>query len=401
MFKAMKICYIAPTEIIPSTNGGAIHTLELARNIVLKGHEVHIVAKYDNGVDEEKVQGVHIHRVRSSQKKLIGYPSALTNSVRKTSDIIKKYDIDILHERMTLPGGVGAISSKLYNVPCLLEINGPVLEEHIALGNIPNHYHRFLLKRWRDRVLPVYGAYYVQTQSLKNIVSDWGLNNIEIHVIPNGVDITRFHPEINGNEILEKYQLAEKNVITFIGSLREWHGITLLLSSIPKVLSAYPDAKFMIIGSGPQQPEIEKKIIELNLQDNVLLIGAVPYRDIPKYIASSTICIAPFQPSMLGTMKKYGLYFSPIKLFEYMACGKPIITTSVGEVNNLFEDKKDAYLIRPDEKELVDAVIDLLQNKSLREQLGQKAREKVKNYTWERTTEKVIGAYQSLLKNYL
>jgi glycosyltransferase involved in cell wall biosynthesis len=393
----MKICYIAPTEIIPSTNGGAIHTLELARNMVSKGHEVHVVAKYNKGVDEEKVQGVHVHRVRSSQKRLIGYPSALTSSVRKTTDIIKKYDIDILHERMTLPGGVGAIASKLYNVPSLLEVNGPVLEEHIALGNIPSHYHRFLLKRWRSRVLPIYGAYYVQTQSLKNIVSDWGLDNKEIHVIPNGVDITRFHPEINGDEILEKYQLVGKNVITFIGSLREWHGITLLIRSIPKILKSSPDTKFMIIGSGPQQYEIERKITELNLQDNVLLIGAVPYQDIPKFIASSTICIAPFQPSKLGTMKKYGLYFSPIKLFEYMACAKPIITTSVGEVNNLFEDKKDAYLIRPDKIELADAVIDLLENKSLRKQLGQKAREKVKNYTWERSTEKVIGAYRSLL----
>jgi glycosyltransferase involved in cell wall biosynthesis len=396
MFRPMKICYVAPSEDVPSNYAGAIHTFEIAKNLVSEGHEVHIVAKFTGGEKEEKIEGVNIHRVYSTKKRIFGYPSTLVNSVRITSDIIKKYDIEIIHERMTLPGGVGAITSKLFNIPCLLEVNGPVLEEHIALGNIPNHSHRRILKWWRSQVLPIYGAYYVQTRSLREIMMDWGLSDKKVHVIPNGVDINRFHPDINGMEILHKYQLDGKNIVTFIGTSREWHGVTLLISSIPKILQEYPDTKFMIIGTGPEQPAIEKMVSDLNLQRDVLLLGTVPYRDIPKFISASTICVAPFQPSKLDTMKKYGLYFSPIKLFEYMACGKPIITTRVGEVNNLFEDRKDAYLIEPRKQELADAAIHLLGDEQMRDQLGKMAREKVKEYTWENTTSGVMGAYQTL-----
>ncbi len=395
----MKICYIVSSENIPSTHAGAIHTFELARNLVSFGHEVHVVAKYDGGPTEERLDGVYIHRVKVPEGRYIGYPFALTLFVFKAIDIVKRYDIDILHERMCLPGGVGAIVSKLLDIPCVLEVNGPVLEEHIALGNIPNHYYRSILKRWRTQILPRFGAFYTQTHSLKKIIVGWGIDEKKVYVIPNGVDINRFNPSLNGEEILDKYQLTGKNIITFIGSYREWHGIDLLIRAIPNILTKYPNTKVMIIGSGPEQNKIEDRITELNLNNDVIILGAIPYQDIPECIACATICVAPFQPDMLGTTQQFGFYFSPLKLFEYMACGKPIITTAVGEICNLLEDKKDAILISPDENNVAQAVITLLGDQSMRERLGRAAREKVARYTWENTTKGVLDVYRSLLES--
>ena len=165
----------------------------------------------------------------------------------------------------------------------------------------------------------------------------------------------------------------------FVGSFMQWHGV----QDIIQIAKNIPEAMFILIGAGPLYEEIN---IQSNELTNVILTG--PINNVPKYLANSDITIAPFNTNRFTKLEDYGFWWCPVKLYEYMASGKPIVSYNFNEVRNIIKDS--GLLAEPDNiKDFEEKINLLLKDKKLRETLGKKARKIALDYSWKKRAEKL------------
>ena len=232
----------------------------------------------------------------------------------------------------------------------------------------------------------------VVSQALKNDLLKLGIPEKKVLVNPNGVDTIKFNPEIAKSKkckkLRQKLGVNENEIlIGFSGTFGLWHGIPQLTEAIDKILreKLSENIHFLLIGNGSLRQVSESKIGQYK---EVTFIGEVPYTNIQYYLAICNILVSPHCPQIDG--KEF--FGSPTKLFEYMAMGKGIVASKLGQIGKILENEKTAILVKPgDVDELINEILRLASDKTLRERLGRKAREEVvKNYTWKRNTQKLI-----------
>jgi glycosyltransferase involved in cell wall biosynthesis len=123
----------------------------------------------------------------------------------------------------------------------------------------------------------------------------------------------------------------------------------------------------------------------------------IPYKEVPSYLNAADILVAPYNPAVYAETRKFGFFYSPIKLFEYMACGKPIVTSSCGRIPSIIRDKETGCLFEPGNiDDLAEAILFFLKNHEMSRQIGVNARTEVENkYSWKSVTKKI----DRILKN--
>ena len=215
-------------------------------------------------------------------------------------------------------------------------------------------------------------------------------------VNPNGVDTERLNPDIDGSEISKRCKFNGRIVVGFIGTFGKWHGADFLASAVKFIVEQNPNIRFLFVGDGLTMPEAKNIIKKDNLEEFVVLTGIVPQEDAPKYLAACDILASPHLPMEDGSE----FFGSPTKLFEYMAMGKGIVASDLGQISEVLKDNVNAVLVEPGNKnELIEGILKLAANKTLREKLGKKAREDViANYTWQKNVERVIRACEELIE---
>jgi glycosyltransferase involved in cell wall biosynthesis len=179
-------------------------------------------------------------------------------------------------------------------------------------------------------------------------------------------------------------------VVGFSGTFGLWHGIPTLARALPRIVAARPTVHWLLIGDGPLRPLVDNAIREHHVEERVSLPGLVPHAEMPGYLAACDIVISPHAKQADG-----GEFFgSPTKLFEYMAAGRPIVASGVGQIANVLEDERSALLVPPDDTDaLCDAILRLVDDACLRSRLGQTARvAAVERHTWRQNAERVLAA---------
>jgi glycosyltransferase involved in cell wall biosynthesis len=217
------------------------------------------------------------------------------------------------------------------------------------------------------------------------IVNDFNVPFSKVRVIPNGVDINKFHPELPGNEIRNKYKLSRKFVVGFIGSFKPWHGVDKILSMAESLKQIDESIVFLVVGGGDQLKDLYSVVEEKQLS-NLILTGYVNHDRIPYYLAAMDVVISPH------VYKKGRFHGSPLKLFEYMAMAKPIIAAPIGQIRDIFEDGVSGRLIPSDNIDFwVEEILKMYNNHNYRQQFGLKARARVtENYTWNINANNVV-----------
>ena len=180
----------------------------------------------------------------------------------------------------------------------------------------------------------------------------------------------------------------ENKYVCFVGKLAPWQGVEYLVQAAPIVLKKIQEARFLIVGDGMMQNELVDMVKKLGLQDKFVFIGSVPFEDVPKYINASDVCVAPF--SGIERNVKYG--FSAIKLYEYMACAIPFVTTSVCGITEDIVNNQTGLVVDVDNPEyLAESIIFLLIEKEIRNKMGENGRKYVlEGHSWENTARKVV-----------
>lgn len=372
-------------------DGSMVHRWELARNLANLGCEVHIICNTD--IIPERV---HIHLLPKKSK--IGY-------IMQLLKLVMEHRFDIIYTRNILRGTVGILIRMVWKSKLVFEVNGISLDERKLMGGQPTTggkgpgsiqikflgYLSNIVSRKADAVIAV-------TQGIKDHLIDYGVNENRIRVIENGANIELFKPIKDDNAlkgIKNRLHINDnESVVMFVGNLAPWQGIEYLLHAVPLIVEENPKTKFLIVGDGIMKNKLESLTKELNIKRSVIFTGSIPYESVPEYMNLSDICVAPFIRT-----RNESIGLSPLKIYEYLACGKPVVASDIRGVGTLLEGSNSGIPVIPDAHgELAGAIIKLLNDGQLREQMGNNGRELVvNNYSWETTAKKTIEVFENIL----
>jgi glycosyltransferase involved in cell wall biosynthesis len=165
-----------------------------------------------------------------------------------------------------------------------------------------------------------------------------------------------------------------------------------------RVLSRDPEAFFLFVGAGPRWEDTRLLARQLGIEGAVLFTGAVAYDEMPSYLRTACVGVAPYQPSRLGQMK-LGFYWSPLKIFEYMATGLPVVSLDVPPLAEVVRPEKEGFLVAEgDEEGLAAAIARLLGDPARARSMGEAGRERVvAHFSWQRHCERLESILMDLV----
>ncbi len=209
----------------------------------------------------------------------------------------------------------------------------------------------------------------------------------EYLIIPNGVDINHF--SLDGPK--RKEFIDGKVNILFVGRLEQRKGLGHLINACAKIKQRFPNFRLIVVGPGTVlRFKYERAVTELGLANNVVFTGFVPSSELPSYYRTADIFCAPATGG-----ESFG-----IVLLEAMACGKPVIATRIEGYVNVLTDREEGLLVPPrNDDSLAHALLTLLEDKHLRQQMGTRGRNKAEKYSWANIARQVMECYINLLKS--
>jgi glycosyltransferase involved in cell wall biosynthesis len=203
---------------------------------------------------------------------------------------------------------------------------------------------------------------------------------------------------VDGKPIRRKWGLVGKSVIGFIGTFGPWHGAEVLVEAIGRLFQGHPHyrehTRVLLIGDGARLPPARARIAALGLGDVCLCTGLVPQQEGPGHLAACDILAAPHVSNPDGSP----FFGSPTKLFEYMAMGKGIVASDLGQIGEVLEHDHTAWLVRPGCAESLASGLKLLLDDSVRRsRLGAAARQTaVACHSWRSHTERIVQALEGV-----
>lgn len=269
-------------------------------------------------------------------------------------------------------------SARASNVPGLLEVNAPLIEEQAQHRGLVN---RSEAEQVAERVFGAASALLAVSQQVAAYLkrSPWAQGRV--HVISNGVNPLRFP------EILKPSYPAPPGTFTvgFVGSLKPWHGLPGLVEAFALLHQRVPMSRLLIVGDGPERADVEADLAARGLARVAHFTGAVDPGDIPGLLASMEVAVAPYPE-----LREF--YFSPLKVYEYMAAGRPVVASGIGQIAELIDDGVNGLLCPPgDANALAERLKQLQGEPELRIRLGQAAREAMlRNHTWDSVVQRIL-----------
>ena len=378
----MKILYIT-LEDLSLHKGSVIHIKEIIAGFRKRGHQVGLIGSSCNRSENadyfynlKNTDHFFLKWLKNRKQPL--FISSITLFLYLLR-VLARYDLIYARDFHTVI--ISLISRFIYGKKLIFEINGIAHEEQRLKGDtILNRIFVFLIKN-AERVASNYSDRIVSVtpQIADYLVRHYHTNKDKIEFISNGVNTRKFYP-IHDEKILNRKRIelgitVDEMVITFVGNLAPWQGVDLLIKAAPLVIEKIKSLKFLIVGDGILRHEYEQEVKHLGLTSRIIFTGMLEYELIPLIINLSDICVLPKRSMKSG--------FSPIKLYEYMACGKPILASRV-EGMKLIEEEGIGRLAEPgDVMDFSKGLIELLKDGKVRNEMGQKGLCLARNrYDW-------------------
>jgi glycosyltransferase involved in cell wall biosynthesis len=362
----MRVLYVASDQTVPGRTGGSIHVLEVARGLAARGHAVHAVVKAAAGAPaREETDGFVLHRVGWTP----GHRFFRFRARPAVAAIAAAEPPDVVIERYYNFGGEGVAVAAERSVPSVLEVNSPVVDHP---GSAKAMLDALLLRparryrEWQCRTAAALVA------PILDIVPEFAKDRTEI--VTWGANVDAFTPERRRDQVRRELGIPEgATAVLFSGSFRPWHGVPVLVEAARR-LRARSDVYFLLAGGGAAGPGDGFRGRRL---------GALPYERMPEVVAAADVGVAPYDTARLGQLR-LGFYWSPLKVFEYMASGLPTITVPRPPLTQIVREQKEALYFREgDAAELAARITELADAPERRRQMGRSARERVvAHYSW-------------------
>lgn len=391
MADCTRIAYLCSDTGVPvlGFKGCSVHVREMCNAFATLGANVSIYALLKGTGNRYPIS---ITEAKQFKKKWIGRDLRLILSNMNLYWTCRKqfqfHRPHFIYERYGMYGLAGVLLAKEFSIPRIVEINSYLAESQEKRLHFPK-----LAKRFENYILRKAQAVCCLSNISRTILIEKGFEAEKILVTPDGVDFRKFNPCREGNQVRKRLGLEGKTIVGYTGVLSEYRGAYTILQSAKEVLSQEKNFHFVVIGEGRARSEMENYLKEHSLSDRFTLTGPVSHDDIPYYIAAMDIALAPYVPE-----KRF--YDSPMKIFEYMAMGKPMIATGQGQIKEIITHGENGLLVEPnDYKGLAKAIIELGGNVVMMKKMGLKGRATIESYTWEANARKVMDFCNLLLSN--
>jgi glycosyltransferase involved in cell wall biosynthesis len=242
---------------------------------------------------------------------------------------------------------------------------------------------------WSRRVLRRAMGCSVQTKwKIAQLGRDFGIPPERIAYWPNGTDVERFDPPLSPSEAQRLLGLpADRRVVVYAGSLQGWRGVETVIRAAPLLP---PDVTLYIVGG----PSTEVRRLGARSQatgaDNVVLVGPRPWQEIPRWLRAARILVLP----NTGREEVSRHYTSPLKLFEYMASGTPIVASDIPSIREILDETMGFFAVADDPESFARAITHALAHHDEASRRAARARAAVATYTWTRRAEEILARMQ-------
>lgn len=365
----MRILYAALDQHVPGSKGGSIHVQAVAEGLAALGHEVHVLTgRGPGGFPAGAVRWHAMEPPFGLRQMRWARGAAVTRTAERVA-------ADAVIERYYNFGGEGVRAAKRVGAIAVLEVNAPVIDYP---GSPKQALDRALLvqpmRRWREWqcrqadviVTPTAAILPACVDRRKVLETEWG------------ADTERFHPGARGP--LAFGRNAEDVVAVFAGAFRSWHGAHRLVEAI-RILRARGEHHLtaILIGEGPELARVKEAAAGIA---GITFTGSLAHERVAAQLAAADIGVAPFDVSAHAPLS-LAFYWSPLKVFEYMASGLPVVAPRIDRLQAIVRDGGEGLLYdAADGEGLADALARLL-DPALRARLGTAARQRaVAEFSW-------------------
>jgi glycosyltransferase involved in cell wall biosynthesis len=394
----MKVLAVIETDLIEK---GPHQTHHLLERLSVKGHEIRIIDYEINwrrrkrkSLISENIVIKNFHKVIGMSKvilirprimyvPLLDYASEIFYYGREIFGQVKLFKPDVIIGFSILNTYIAMKFAKRYGIPFvyyLLDAQHTQIPEKL-LKPIGKFIESMIVQN-ADRILVI-------NDELAKYAIRLGGSPEKIHVLRAGIDYSHFNPNVDGKKIRVKHGIQEDEVVLFfMGWLYAFSGLKEVANSLINYYGE-PKIRLMVLGKGDLYDELVK--IKSQLGNKLILIDWQTYYKVPEYIAAADICLLPAHNNEVMR------HIVPIKMYEYMACGKPVIATKLpGVMKEFGEGNGVIYVDKPED--IIDKVIELSNNLHALKSIGWQASEYVRNYGWENLTQNFEKILESLVK---
>lgn len=365
----MRLLYVALDQTVPGTVGGSVHVQAVAEGLAARGHEVHVATTPGGAWPAGPV-------VWHAMSPPLRIPMLRWLRSGAVARLAQRIEADLIMERYYNFGGEGIRAARQIGIPAVLEVNAPIVDYP---GSSKAAVDRALLvepmRRWREHICRMADLFVTPAAG---ILPEW-IDPRRVLEAEWGADTGAFRPDVDGPAPFPRD--PERIWCVFAGAFRAWHGAAQLTEALAR-LHAAGDRRFgaVLIGDGPERRAAERAAAGV---PEVLFTGAIPHSRLPSYLAAADIGVAPFAPERHPPLA-LGFFWSPLKVFEYMACGLPVVTPRLPRLSRLIEHGREGLLYDPADPRGLDAALVALADPALRRRLGAAARDRaVREFSWQ------------------
>lgn len=370
-----RVAYVCVDPGVPvhGTKGASVHVQEVVRALVARGAHVTVFAARmgdDLPADLVDVDWVHVPvRARDAAER----EQAQHRVAVDIAGRVAAAGFDLVYERCSLFSTVLARVAA-HGIPGILEVNAPLIEEQRT--------HRTLIDEpLARRNLEAQMQAAVRTIAVSRPVAAWVralVPGAPVRVIPNGVDVDRIVPG-------RRDESGRRPRVAFVGTLKPWHGVEALVQA---AALAREDWELLIVGDGPQGEDLRRAATATGLDDRVTFTGAVAPDAVGPLLRTCDLAAAPYPD-----VPEDESYFSPLKVFEYLAAGLPVVASSVGQLPELLAGTDAGLLVAPSDPQALARALDgLAADRERRERMAAAARTRaVARHSWTSVVDRTLA----------
>lgn len=405
----MRIAYLCSDPGVPvfGTKGASIHVRELSQSLQRLGQDVTVFAARTGG---DRPAGYDVPAVATEpdplDERLLDLlradpegGRAISRDVRsvlaasalrdRALPLLRSLRPDLIYERYALFGTAGVAVARDLGVPLVLEVNARLSQEQerhrgLAFGATARELETAVL-RSADHIVAV-------SSILRRWAIDSGVSPDRVTVLSNGVDPERFRPRREVRDAVRgRLGLGHRPVVGFVGTLKPWHDVATLLHAMDLVGPREPPPHLLIVGDGPERTRLEDLARDIGSSHAVTFTGQVPHDRVSEYLGALDVAVLPYGVD--------GDYFSPLKLFEYLAAERPVVAAAVGDIGHCVRNGETGLTYPPgDPRALADAISALLGDPEWARSLARAGEEHVRAYhTWEDSARVVVRHSEALV----
>lgn len=358
--------------------------------ILSSRHQIHVIrlalssAKQTGRINNKNIVVHEPYTFRSSDL-LSFYLSNYTFHFSKSLEVMKRERVDIVVVSNLISGIATISAAKLAGVPIVFDLLDYFPSFIRQVPSLPRSIVPFgekIAGHLLECNLRLSDGIIVTSTVLRDLFRN--RYSSKIYYVPNGVDTTRFIPSMSSSVIRKTGTV----VIGFVGHLDFWVDTDIIIEAVEILARVIGNVKCLVVGGGPRLQEFNLAIRKRHLEQHFVLVGIVPYEQVPHYIAAMDVCLIPFKKTLVSHAA------CPNKLFEYLACGKPVVSTKIAEVARI---AADIPLFAEDGREFAERIIEVISNESLRKSLGERGRTFALKYDWTN----IASKYEAVLKHVL